>query len=265
MNITIVNAHWNNRGDEAALVSLLYILKKHYTHCKFNILFKDKKEIKSTTILGDVEYIHAQFKTTLIELSIALITRGKISFNQNLKKTILTILDSDLIIYGPGGSVINDRFYWSKQLEYLTPFACSRYYSIPLITICPSIGPFSKSLWSPIRKYLLEASRITAVREDISRKYLEDANIKSNIYTLIDLAFATDIDYSSAKQQLESEKELMTFLSKYKKIIGITITDFKWHINYRKEKLLAQNIKQLFSLCKNCYCLQNKNTVINEN
>ncbi len=246
MHITIVNAHWNNRGDEASLVSLLYILKKNYTHCKFTILFKDRKEIKSTEILGDVEYTHAQFKTTLIELIIALITRAKILFNQKLKKTILTILDSDLIVYAPGGSVINDRFYWSKQLEYLTPFACSRYYSIPLIIMCPSIGPLYESPWSPIRKYLLKAARFTAIREDFSRKYLEDANIKSNIHTLIDLTFATNIDYSSAKEKINSEKELMIFLSKYKKIIGITITDFKWHVNYRKDKLLASNIKDTF-------------------
>ncbi len=246
MKITIVNAHWNNRGDEAALVALLSILKEKYPNCKLSIIFKDKYEIKSTSILGDIDFIHSQFKTTLIELGIALITKGKVSFNQKLRKTILKILDSNLIIYAPGGSVINDRFYWSKQLEYLTPFACSRFFSIPLIVMCPSIGPLYKKPWSPLRRYLLETPLLTTVREDISRKYLKNAHINSNIHTLIDLAFATDIDYLSAKNQIKYEKDLNLFLSKYKQIIGITITDFQWHIKYRKDKLLASDIKNIF-------------------
>ena len=50
MQISIVNAHLNNRGDKAALVGLLSILRRKYSDCKFTILFKDRSEIKATSI-----------------------------------------------------------------------------------------------------------------------------------------------------------------------------------------------------------------------
>ena len=44
MKISIVNAHWNNRGDEAALVGLLSILRRNLVI--ENLLFYLKIEAK---------------------------------------------------------------------------------------------------------------------------------------------------------------------------------------------------------------------------
>ena len=39
--ITIVNAHWNNRGDEAVLLAILEGLRKAYKESKITIIFED--------------------------------------------------------------------------------------------------------------------------------------------------------------------------------------------------------------------------------
>ena len=48
MRFVICNAHWNNRGDEAALMSLVLLLKKKYKKCRITVLIKDEWFTKHT-------------------------------------------------------------------------------------------------------------------------------------------------------------------------------------------------------------------------
>ncbi|MFZ3129538.1 MAG: hypothetical protein WA125_00155, partial [Desulfosporosinus sp.] len=61
INITIVNAHWNNRGDEAALCALLEGLQKVYEACKITIIFKDGKSVVQFPEMEGVAYFPAKF------------------------------------------------------------------------------------------------------------------------------------------------------------------------------------------------------------
>lgn len=246
INITIVNAHWNNRGDESALRALLEGLQQAYESCRITIIFKDGKSVAWFPEMDGVDYFPAKFTAEQWDIWLSAITGGYIGKNDLLKKTIKTLKRSDLIIYSPGGSVINDRFFWSKQMEYLVPFICARFYRIPLFIAAPSIGPFDAERPNRMRRWLLKTPRITCVREAISKRYLKEINIERNVHVTMDLAFMNDIDKIANEKRLNDYTELKQFLDSHDKVVGITITDFRWHIKLRNDRELFARIEEAF-------------------
>ncbi len=244
--ITIVNAHWSNRGDEAALLAVIDGLQKSYPNSQITILFKDDKEIQQFPNLKNVDYALAKFNAKIWDIWLTTFSRGIFSVNKKLKLMVKTLLNSDLIIYSPGGSVINSRFFWRKQMEYLVPFICSKFYNIPLMIAAPSIGPFDPSQPNRILKWLLKVPKVFVVREEISRRYLEEIGITDNIVTTIDSAFYDGIKEEENEKKLDEYKELKEYLNSYEKVVGITITDFAWHVKYGKDKELSQRITDSF-------------------
>jgi len=245
-NITIVNAHWNNRGDEAALFALLEKLQEMYKSSKITIIFKDGKSVEQFPKMKNVDYFPAKFKTKIWNIWLTALTRGSVGTNKLLKKTVTTLKKSDLIIYAPGGSVINDRFFWWKQMEYLVPFICAKLYKIPLFIASPSIGPFNVNKPNFIRKWLLKTPKIMCVREEISQKYLSDIGLTDNIYVTMDLAFMNEIKRDKNEQKLKAYSKLEQYLNSHEKVVGITISDFRWHVKYGKDQSLMKRIDNSF-------------------
>ena len=243
-NITIVNAHWNNRGDEAAHLAFLEKLQELLPDSKITYLIKDGKSVEQFPNITNVNHFAAKFKVKIWEIWLSVLTNGFITFNKELQKTVKTLKKSDLIIYPPGGSVINDRFFWWKQMEYLTPFLCAKIYKIPMYIAAPSIGPFEKKNF--IRKWLLKTPKIICVREDISRKYLEDIGISKNVHVSMDQAFMNEIDEKENEKTLNDYHDLKQFIESNQKIIGITISNFKWHVKFGKDEELMQRIDDSF-------------------
>ena len=246
INIAIVNAHWNNRGDEAALFALLEGLRQIYEACRITIIFKDDKSIVQFPEMERVAYFPAKFNAAQWDIWLSAITRGIISRNTLLKKTVRTLKKTDLIVYSPGGSVINERFFWRKQMEYLVPFICAKLYRIPLFVAAPSIGPFDTEKPNRIRRWLLKTPRVTCVREAISQKYLAQTGIRKNVHVTMDLAFMNDIDKVAYEMKLNDYSNLNQFLDSHEKVVGITITDFKWHIKLRNDQKLLVRIEDTF-------------------
>jgi colanic acid/amylovoran biosynthesis protein len=246
-HITIVNAHWSNRGDEAALLSIVNGLQKNYIDCEIVILFKDDISIQQFPNIKNVNYDLAKFNAKIWDIWLTTITRGMIGINKKLKFMVKTLLKSDIIIYSPGGSVINSRFFWRKQMEYLVPFICAKFYNIPLLIAAPSIGPFDLSQPNTILKWLLKVPKVFVVREEISKRYLKEIGITKNIVSTIDSAFYDDIKEEENEKKLEEYLELKEYLNSYKKVVGLTITDFAWHVKYGKDKELSTRIKDSFS------------------
>jgi colanic acid/amylovoran biosynthesis protein len=241
-----VNAHWNNRGDEAALFALLEGLRHLHAACRITIIFKDEKSIVQFPQMKGVVYFPAKFNAKPWDIWLSAITRGYIGQNDLLKETIRALKISDLIIYAPGGSVINDRFFWRKQMEYLVPFICAKLYRTPLFVAAPSIGPFDAEKPNRIRQWLLKTPKIMCVREAISQKYLEQIHIQKNVQVTMDLAFMNEIDKFSNETKLKNYPKLKEFLEIHDKVIGITLTDFKWHITLRKDPRLFVRIEDTF-------------------
>jgi len=244
MHIVIVNAHWSNRGDEAAHRALWEELQVRYPGCRITVMFKDRQPVSWFPEMENTEYFSCQFKAATWDIWLTTLTRGLIGKDRLLKKAVKTLKTADLIIYPPGGSVINDRFFWSKQMEYLVPFLCARLYRIPMFVAAPSMGPFDKP--RRLRKWLLETPKVLCVREDISRQYLETIGIRDNVHVTMDLAFMNRVDADANQKKLEGFPELRDFLGAHEKTVGMTISDFKWHVKHGKNPEMLQRIEDSF-------------------
>ena len=62
--IVIVNVHWNNRGDEAALMAIVNSLLAEYHDIDLSILFGDDKEIQQFPKLENVKYYSAKITSS---------------------------------------------------------------------------------------------------------------------------------------------------------------------------------------------------------
>jgi colanic acid/amylovoran biosynthesis protein len=246
MHIVIVNAHWNNRGDEAAHRALWGELRSRYPQSRITILFKDKKPITWFPSISDVTYDSCQFKSPSWDIWLTVLTRGFMGRDPVLKKMVRIVKTADLIIYPPGGSVINDRFYWSKQLEYLTPFLCARLYRIPMVVAAPSMGPYDAHPKRRLRQWLLRTPRVFCVREELSRQYLNSIGVSDNVHVTMDLALLDEVDTNAAERQLGDYPELRAFLETHSRVVGITISDFRWHVKLGKDTELTDRIETTF-------------------
>ena len=86
--IVIVNVHWNNRGDEAALMAIVNGLLAKYDDINISILFVDDKEIQQFPELKNVKYFSAKINSNPWKIWLSVITRGKICFDRTLEKSI---------------------------------------------------------------------------------------------------------------------------------------------------------------------------------
>jgi colanic acid/amylovoran biosynthesis protein len=244
--IAIVNAHWSNRGDEAALLAVVAGVQKNYPGAHITILFKDDRPVRQFPEIDGVDCDIAKFNAKIWDIWLSTLTKGVLGVNEKLKYMVKTLAHSDLITYAPGGSVINSRFFWRKQMEYLVPFICAKFYRIPLMIAAPSIGPFDPSKPNRVLKWLLKVPEVFVVREEISRRYLEEIGITENVVTTIDSAFYDGIKEEENQEKLDAYPELKAYLERYDKVVGITITDFAWHVTYGKDAALSQRINSAF-------------------
>lgn len=247
MHIVIPNAHWSNRGDEAAHRALWEELQRLYPGCRITVMFKDRKPVSWFPDMERMDYFSCQFKAASWDIGLTALTRGRLGKDPLLKKAVRTLASADLIVYPPGGSVINDRFFWSKQLEYLVPFLCARLYGTPLFVAAPSIGPFDPKPARRIRSWLLKTPRVFCVREGTSRDYLADIGIRENVHVTMDLAFMNDVDAEANRRKLERQyPDLSRFLNTHDRVIGLTISDFKWHVKLGKDTALRERVEASF-------------------
>jgi len=222
-------------------------LKKNYPSSSITIIFKDGKSVEQFPEIENVSHFPGKFKAQIWDIWISCLSSGYLGINKQLKKMVRTLAKTDLIVYSPGGSVINKRFWWIKQMEYLTPFLYAKIYNKPMVVAAPSIGPFDTSKSNRITKWLLKTPKALVVREEISRKYLEEIGVTNNVHVTIDSAFYDQVDISDNELKLKEYSELNDFLKSYKKVVGITITDFSWHVKYSKDKELSTRIRNSFN------------------
>lgn len=235
--ITIVNAHWSNRGDEAALRPIINKLLDEKSN-EVTIIFKDREEI-SEFPYSEVKHVSTHFLPKDINVILDCIhEKENTQIENGLKKTVDLLRKTELIIYSPGGAVISNSFWWIKQLEYLTPFICAKEFKIPIVVAAPSMGPFNQELWKNkiLKNYLNCADKII-VRETISNHYLSKIGVDSEV--TIDTAFYDAIAESSV---FTIDKELGEFFEKHNKVVAMTLSDFAWNVPLKEKKeLLAKN------------------------
>ena len=62
-----------------------------------------------------------------------------------------------------------------------------------------------------------------------------------------DLAFLSTVDMEENNKIFQTDIELLEKVKRYGKIVGITITDLNWNVEYEKDVELRQNIEDSFN------------------
>lgn len=241
--VCIVNAHWSNRGDEAALRPIIDDIISNFQQIHITVIFKDKRDIQMFPYnSSEVSYFSAQFLPEDEEDYWEMYCEKR-RMNPNMKKIVDVCRNADVIIYSPGGAVLSDKFWWRKQLEYMLPIIVGYDNDIPIVFAAPSIGKFDNNTeHNLMRKKYFGKARQICVRESMSKKYLYEIGVNRNVITTVDTAFFDDPQIEYNKRLFSNDLELELFFSKHEKVVALTITDFAWHVELSNDHNLRTTI-----------------------
>lgn len=244
LNILILHAHWNNRGDEAAIRAMIDSLRTEIPFAKMRIMLAAKRV--DWFPYDDIErfalYPFPRAKLAHLDVVFNVLTFGKLSLTKSGREFLRAVNEADIVIHAPGGPSIGD-LYGSQllgDLMYLYRLLVAKVLKKkPLFFYAPSMGPFSKRLKNLVRRFILKRADAIILREEISLGYLED-QLGLEACVTSDSAFQNDVseDGVGKYDKLSETLELI----KGKRTVGMVITDLKWHPVYRDSKRLAERI-----------------------
>lgn len=259
LNILIVHAPWNDRGDEAAIRAMVDSLKSKLCVGKMRMMMMCKTAVQFP--YDDIEIIEmikhpllfpkgkapkVTFALNRLNALLMIFTFGKLSLTKGGREFIKVVDEADVVIHAPGGADIGDLYGRGGLLGPFSPLfelLISKVKSKPFFFYAPSMGPFSGKFLNFIRRYLLERADALIVREEISAMYLR-VQLGLDSYVTVDSSLQNDIpeDYVSKYITIS---EIFNIIEN-EKVIGITITDVKWHPIHGKNRGLGEKIKSSF-------------------
>lgn len=250
MKITIVHAHWNNRGDEAALRALIDEVVAKYPGAEINVyvLVRDVKQFPYTE--PNIHLFNMQYpkRKNKLDYWLSCISKGKIAIFKNSKEFIKMVKGSDLVLHAPGGPSIGD-IYFNNEEKYLLRLNLVRKMGIRYAFYAPSMGPFKSENAgrNRLRKKVLEGAEFIYLREGQSADYVKEFGVKDKeIKVSLDSAFQHYGDEEIYGRQLAEYTDLNNFLKSYDRVVGMTTTDLKWHPVHGQNPELKENIKKSF-------------------
>ncbi len=251
-NILIIHAHWNNRGDEAALRAMLDALIDRYPSSKIVVwlLADNVEQFPYDRNIFCENLAYPRKRDFYFDLPLLILSNGKIAFSKRSKTFKKLVIEADIVIHGPGGPSIGD-IYRGNEMPYILRLLAVNAIGTPYAFYAPSMGPFDKRnnmLRNYLRKKVINNSAVFCLREPISAEYvnrLQSSKLKEPIVTL-DSAFQYPIDTDINEKKLQADEDLSNFIRMNKKIVGITVTDLMWNPKYSDDIALKDRINTAF-------------------
>lgn len=239
-NIFLINAHWNNRGDEAAVCA---VLDELVIRSDVNISVQIKAiDVQQFNYHDNVRLVPIFPRLhDLPELLLGTISKGKFVWSKNGKNFFNNLMNADIVVHAPGGPSIGD-IYSISEITYLATYLSIIYFKKKIFFYAPSMGPFNKKIRNPIRRKILKYADVIVLREEISKLYLDKLIPNNKAVVTLDAAFQSKIDKEANERKLLKYVELKNFIDSDIKIIGMTITDLSWHPIYSKNEDLVKRI-----------------------
>lgn len=235
MNYFVVNAHWDNRGDEAAIRSMMMELLK----------LSEDNTVSIQRAIGEFGYFpqHEKImvvpefpksgKKGVLEYYLALLTNGRIVFSKEAKAFYKALKNCNVVLHAPGGPSIGD-IYIFQETNKLRRLKLVLRAKKKLMFYAPSMGPFNNKERNKIRKSILNQCDVIVLREAVSKEYLKTLDLNKEAIVTLDSAFQYQFSTEEYKRQFEEYSDLKKFLEKYDgKVIGITVTDLMWNSKYK--------------------------------
>lgn len=245
-NILVIHAHWNNRGDEAAIRAMIDSLRSSLPIGKMRIMIFARNVVDFN--YDDIEVLRPfpNTPTDLADCVLTLLSLGKISLTESGRRFINAVDEADAVIHAPGGPSIGDIYRGGYgPYTYLYRLFFSRIIKKKQIFFyAPSMGPFTCKIENPLRKFLLKRAGAIVLREAISGEYLErQLGLKSIVTCDSALQNTVTEDYIDRYNNLSTILKLI----EEKRVIGLTITDLKWHPVHGESPHLEGRIRESLS------------------
>lgn len=180
----------SNKGAEAVIIATFDILRQIYPHAKIGTTVKMSKELSDKC--GCIFTVNPPFlvKTYSPQTAVRSSINLCLAFAWNTIYTVFgadmkllkcteklkTYSDSDIIIH-IGMDLYSDDFGNRTVIEHSKDILTGALLGKPVVMWAESLGPFRKSLTKHLVKYTLNHVSLITIREELSRKYLEEIGI----------------------------------------------------------------------------------------
>ena len=247
MNVLIINAHWDNRGDEAAIRSMIMELLalpkvSHITIQRAIGEFGWFPEIPNVSVIGEFP---KSGKLGKVEYLLAQKTKGKILISKEAKEFYKALRECDIVLHAPGGPSIGD-IYYNQEVIKLRRLKLVIEMNKKLMFYAPSMGPFEREERNKERYKILSSAKRIVLRESMSKEYLKKLSLEDRAIVTLDSAFQYDFDEARYQHQYDEYTDLSSFIDKYNgKVIGMTVTDLQWNTKYTNSGI-DKTIKNTF-------------------
>ncbi|SCH91099.1 colanic acid biosynthesis protein [uncultured Blautia sp.] len=249
MNILIFGANWYNRGDEAALRAMLDEIKEQLPEAQLKIHFNqkvDKIPYSNVEIISSFTRPMGRNFLKKIPYLLSLKLGGKFNFMKGEQKSgfnsfMRAVKWANYAIYSPGGPSIGEHY---RQFHLVDMMYLLMRNNVPFSIFAPSVGPFST-----LKKYISHVfsyAEVICFREEISNGYYEELNPQKKAIVTLDSAFQHPINVKENEKTYLEYKELRNYIESHQKVIGITVTDLKWHRDYRDSDI-STKIRESFT------------------
>ena len=251
MNILIINAHSDNRGDEAAIKAMTDELLRIYPNARIVISYQGKSEYHcmDKQIKQIRRFPVNESKKDQISFLLSIFTRGLVAFTKDGREFLQALKVADIVLHAPGGPSLGD-IYAQVEWLYLWRLDLVRRLKKPYMFYAPSMGPFTNKKNDKLRRKVIAGAKRVVLRDPISVEYLKEYMPDIKVELTMDSAFQHDLSEQRLEIVYNNYKPLTEFLSNHEKNIGVTITDLKWHPIYGKTELSAiieQTFKEFIS------------------
>jgi colanic acid/amylovoran biosynthesis protein len=226
LTVLILNAHWNNRGDESAIRAMIDSLCHELPIEKIQMMIVTQNTkwfpFENITLIPT----YPASKSRYIDALINVLSWGKLSFTTQGNHFIRAVNRADIVIYAPGGPSIGElysgKFHIAELSSLFRILVAEVIKKKPLFFYAPSMGPFSGTLMNHIRRSLLKRADAIILREGISADYLKQ-QLKLEAKVTLDSAFQNDISAG----YLAGYDNLSDILSviENRKTIGLVVND----------------------------------------
>lgn len=248
MKIVIINCHWDNRGDEAAIRAMIDELRVKYPSADIYV----QRALGEFGSFPENEHVKVLppfpigGKKRRIQEQISIETKGKFNLTSGAKAFYKAINGADIVLHAPGGPSIGD-IYMPQETIKLRRLLAVKKAGVPYAFYAPSMGPFKNAERNPVRKEILEGASLICLREDISAKMVKEFVPLTNPIVTLDSAFQHDIDINENEKKFNEYTELRDFVGNGQNVIGITITDLQWNSLYKGDGKTKENIRETFT------------------
>lgn len=248
MIILVINCHWDNRGDEAAIRAMLDEIHLRYPDAMIYVqrAIGDFKSFPTTEHIKTIAPFPVGGKKRGLLEKISVLTNGKFCLTKGAKEFYNVLNAASIVIHAPGGPSIGDIYLPQENIK-LQRLLIVKKSGVPYAFFAPSMGPFKNEKRNPIRKEILESASLICLREEVSKKMVEEFVSTTHPIVTLDSAFQHLIDVVDNEGKFNNYEDLKTFVGDGSNVIGMTVTDLQWNSLYKNDGKTEEKIRVAFT------------------